>query len=304
VLIFGLLAAGFIYEKVSELSDARHYPVPGKMVEVRGHAVQILCKGDGIPAVVIETGAGTPSFQWWDVQNKIAAFTKVCTYDRPGYGWSQPATSRTLEQREEELHVLLSNAHIDPPYILVGHSYGGLLVRLFANQHPTEVVGIVLVDAADSPFYREPQNQLVAQLKRQLRFQIWEARFGVLRFELRKTPDLAAAYAPPRQWLEMWDEFSSTHPFPDTLTTPESETLGATPLVVIRHGLRTPDLGVPEDHWQQWQENLAKLSSNSKIVIAEESDHSVQLHQPYLIVHEVQELIDAARARGEHSPPL
>jgi pimeloyl-ACP methyl ester carboxylesterase len=214
IVIVALLAAGFIYERVSELSDARRYPVPGKMVEVRGHALHILCKGDGIPAVIIEAGGGTPSFQWWDVQNKIAAFTKVCTYDRPGYGWSQPATSRTLEQREEELHVLLSEAQIDPPYVLVGHSYGGLLVRLFAHQHPTEVVGIVLVDAADSPFYTEPQNQLVAQWKRQLRFQIWEARFGVLRFELRKTPDLAAAYAPPRQWLEMWDEFSSTHPFP------------------------------------------------------------------------------------------
>jgi hypothetical protein len=100
----------------------------------------------------------------------------------------------------------------------------------------------------------------------------------------------------------MWDEFSSTHPFPDTLTTPESETLGAIPLVVIRHGLSAPDLGVREDHWQQWQENLAKLSSNSKIVIAEESDHNIHLHQPYLIVHEVQELVDAVRARGEHSP--
>ena len=295
-----LLVAGFLYESISEVRDARKYPPPGTMVEVQGHYLHILCKGQGAPTVVIEAGGGTPSVQWWDVQNKIAAFTRVCTYDRPGYGWSEPAKSRTLVQRGERLHELLNNAGVKPPYILVGHSYGGLLVRLFANQHPAEVSGVVLVDSADASFYRDTQNQSLAAWKRQLRFNIWAARFGLLRFELRKTPDVAAAYASPAHWLETLDEYKSTHPFPDSLTTPASETLRAIPLIVIQHGLDAPDLGVREDHWQKGQENLAKLSSNSKIIVAEESDHYIHLHQPDLIVHEVEELVDASR---EHAAP-
>jgi len=118
-----LLTAGYIYEKAAEWKDKNAHPAPGRIVTVGDHKLHLLYKARVGPTVVIEQGAGEPSRLWWPVQDRIAEFASVCTYDRAGYGWSEPvAARRSIAERAEELHTLLTNAGIPGPYVLVAHS--------------------------------------------------------------------------------------------------------------------------------------------------------------------------------------
>ena len=122
---------------------------PGKLVDLGGHRLHVNCAGKGSPTVVIENGLGDFSFDWILVQNKVAAFTRVCTYDRAGYAWSEPGPKpRTFAQINMELRDALAKMHEPGPYVLVGHSYGGPVIRNFAAMYPHDVAGMVQVDAA------------------------------------------------------------------------------------------------------------------------------------------------------------
>ena len=143
-----LMVAGYLYERISETRDASADPSPGQMVAVGDHRLHLLCTGTVGPTVIIEQGAGEPAIFWWPVQEKVSAFARVCTYDRAGYGWSDPCrASRTIQERAEELHALLVNAAVPGPFVLVAHSYGGLIVRWFAREYRDKVAGLVLVDS-------------------------------------------------------------------------------------------------------------------------------------------------------------
>ena len=121
---------------------------PGKLVDIGGRRLHINCVGKGAPTVVMEAGAGDFSFDWGLVQPQVARFTRVCSYDRAGYAWSDPGpTPRTMRQIAFELHTGLLKAGIKGPYILVGHSLGGAIVRTYVSQYPKEVAGMVLVDS-------------------------------------------------------------------------------------------------------------------------------------------------------------
>jgi pimeloyl-ACP methyl ester carboxylesterase len=124
------------------------------MVDVAGRKLHLIRKGHGGPTVVIESGAGSGSFMWWPIQDRLAEITTVCTYDRAGLGWSEQAhSSRSLIQRATELHELLVSAKVPAPYVLVGYSYGGLLIRPFIRDHPEAVAGAVFVDAGHEAVY-------------------------------------------------------------------------------------------------------------------------------------------------------
>ena len=126
------------------------YPPPGKMVDVGGYKLHIQCEGQGSLTVVMEAGLGDSSTIWARVFHGVAKTTKeVCLYDRAGLGWSETSPkSRTAKIIVEELHTLLTNANIPAPYILVGHSIGGVYMRLFAQTYPNEVAGMILVDSS------------------------------------------------------------------------------------------------------------------------------------------------------------
>jgi pimeloyl-ACP methyl ester carboxylesterase len=124
-------------------------PAPGKLIDLGGHRLHVHCTGKGTPTVVVESGLGDYSFDWILVQNKVAAFTRICTYDRAGYAWSDPGPKpRTFSQINLELHDALAKLGEHAPFLMVGHSYGGPVARNFALTYPQDVAGMVFVDAA------------------------------------------------------------------------------------------------------------------------------------------------------------
>ena len=148
VLVLGLVLVGTVYESATEASDVRAYPPPGQMVDVGGYRLHINCTGTGSPTVVIDAGWGDWSLGWSGVQPGVAKTTRVCTYDRAGMGYSEAGPlPRDAEQFAKELHTLLDRAGVPGPYVLVGHSLGGLPVRVFAHEYPAEVAGVVLIES-------------------------------------------------------------------------------------------------------------------------------------------------------------
>ena len=161
---FYLLSCVFMPERMEAAGVSTH-AAPGEMVRVGQHRLHLLCMGEGEPTVVLESGLGGNSLDWVRVQPIIAEHNRVCTYDRAGYGWSELGPlPRTSERIADELHILLKRARIPGPYILVGHSFGGYSVRLFATHYANETAGLVLVDAAhEDQFSRFKQYGIARQ---------------------------------------------------------------------------------------------------------------------------------------------
>ncbi len=144
-----LLGAGVVYQTSASLKDRETYTAQGTIFEVNGRAMHLYCIGQGSPTVILESGVGGNTLLWAYIQPTIAETTRICSYDRAGYGWSEISTSvRTGEQLVNELHNLLEVGQIEPPYVLVGHSFGGIVIRSFASTYPDDVAGLVLLDSA------------------------------------------------------------------------------------------------------------------------------------------------------------
>src|SRR5262249_21063028 len=122
---------------------------PGRFVDVGTQRLHISCAGHGTPTVVFDSALAGSVLSWIFIQPEVATFTQTCSYDRAGHGWSEAGPMpRTLSRSVDELHTLLQRAKVPPPFVLVGHSYGGLVAQLYISRYPDEVAGIVLVDSA------------------------------------------------------------------------------------------------------------------------------------------------------------
>ena len=270
-------------------------PIPSGMVDVGGYKLFYQCSGQGSPTVILEAGLGSGSSYWARVIAGIAETTRVCAYDRANVGRSDKArTPRTFQDAVRDLHALLGNARIGGPYILVGHSLGGELVRVFADQYPEEVAGIVLVDAAHpdlgSRFLAglppesadEPENVL-----------FWRQLFTWM-------SDSNGSPYPNR---EGWDTQASNAQVRAT------KPLGDLPLVVISRSpdnplfaAATPPLPTETNTqllqiWQDLQVELAGLSTNSTHVIAVRAGHDIPNEEPALVVDTILEFANEIRSR-------
>lgn len=146
VLVLASVGGG--YETVREAADAAAYPMPGRLVDVGGHRLHLDCTGSGSPTVVLEPGAGAMSANLGWITPEVARTTRVCVYDRAGRGWSDPAdTPQDGDRVADDLHTLLHRGNVPGPYVLAGHSFGGLYALTFAARYPDEVAGVVLVDS-------------------------------------------------------------------------------------------------------------------------------------------------------------
>ena len=148
-LLMLLGCAGAAYQAIGDWHDARRFPQRGRSVDVGGLKLNLNCSGSGRPIVILESGLGSSSIGWIKIQPEIAKYTRVCAYDRAGYGWSEAAKgARTSLQIAKELMALMDNAGEHGPYVLVGPSFGGFIVRVFSGLYPAAVAGAVLLDAS------------------------------------------------------------------------------------------------------------------------------------------------------------
>lgn len=153
--ILCLTGMGIVYQSFATARDRLKHPPPGRMFDVSGCRLHLQSAGCGTPTVVLEAGLGGMSSGWAWIQHETAKFCHVISYDRAGLGWSEAATTpKTARQAALRLRSLLRSANTIPPYILVGHSMGGLFIRVFADLFPKEVAGIVLVDACHPDQHR------------------------------------------------------------------------------------------------------------------------------------------------------
>ncbi len=159
---------------------------PGRLVQLDTHRLHLHCAGEGRPTVVFEAALGASSLSWVHVQPAIARITRTCTYDRAGLGWSDPGPlPRTAGRIANELHTLLQRSATPPPYVLVGHSFGGLVAELFALRHTDDVCALILIEPAIPEAWQHPgpeQRVLIDRGIRLCRYGAAAARFGVARF--------------------------------------------------------------------------------------------------------------------------
>jgi pimeloyl-ACP methyl ester carboxylesterase len=202
-----VLFVGFTYEQIGRSNELKILPPRmGRAVDLGGRSINLYCSGSGSPTVILETGAGSAGYAWVLVQPKIAAFTQACWYDRAGEGWSDPPpTPRTSAMITNDLHETLHRGGISPPYVLVGWSLGGELVRVFTAKFPNEVAGLVLVDSGH-PDQKEPRIELssynlMPPSERELLCASWTAmdRLGFLRLMGFFKPQPAPPQLSPNQ---------------------------------------------------------------------------------------------------------
>lgn len=147
LMVIAIVLAGFAYERVARARDGERHPAPGRLIDIGSHHQHIVCTGFGAPTIVLEAGLGESSTSWAVVQRDLARTSRVCAYDRAGLAWSDPSpTPRTARRAAEELRTLLETANESAPYVLVAHSLGAFVSRLFIERFPEDVVGLVLID--------------------------------------------------------------------------------------------------------------------------------------------------------------
>ncbi len=324
--LVGLLLLGLSYQAIASALDASHYPAPGKLVDIGGYRLHINCTGTGSPTVILDAGLGGTSLDWSTVQPAVARFTRVCSYDRAGYGWSDTGPgARTSQQIVKELHLLLVHAQMSGPYVLVGHSLGGLNMRLYAYRYPQEVAGMVLLDATSEHQFAQfgtyppvfPPQAVSAAEQLYTLFR-GAAPFGVVRlafqtglFPLEDAAAYPAAVQPihlaqaeqTRYYSTQYDELAALQESAAQVRAARtaSPSYGHLPLIVLSqdyshdHSAQGKQMAAT---WDALQHDLASLSSNSQQSVAGHSGHYIQLDRPDLAITAIQSVWQQAHQSG------
>ena len=328
LIIALLLAVGYIYQRRTTAADFKQVPPPGQRVDIGGYGLHIYCTGEGSdPTVVVDAGNADFSVTWTGIQREVEKSARICTYDRAGYGWSDVSPHpRTATQMSKELHQLLVNAKVEPPYILVGHSLGGMTIRVFADLYPDEVAGMVLVDAGHEDYLeRMPPEYLKLNQRQQSYFSTlgFMSRFGIL--HLIGNSSKGADLIPP-QTAKLPKDVQSvylmmiSHPayFDTTLAElralPEiseevrnTGLLGDIPLTILtadsidEAGVKSIGLGddFPAAEVQQafneMQNEFEALSTNSTHIIVKDSTHAIPLDKPDAVIKAILDVVVMAR---------
>lgn len=288
IVVLLLAIAGTVYQTAANEADLRNFPPPGNLIDIGGFKLHIYCIGEGSPTVVLEAMSNGASPYWGWIQPEVAKEAKVCAYDRAGFGWSEPDPEpQSLARTARNLHTLLVNANIDGPYILVGHSIGGIYVRQFAADYPDEVKGMVLIDEA-SPQQFERYPGMFKEGDDYLRISTafpTLASLGAfhLYFSLGGQMDFADLPEPQKSQVKAF--WSS----PEYFVAQRAETatgrdlweqalklgsLGDMSLMIISRGL------VVDDDWSTYQDDLATLSTNSYHVSLSGANHTALVFNP------------------------
>ncbi|MFI7468655.1 alpha/beta fold hydrolase [Nonomuraea sp. NPDC049646] len=312
----GLGLASAAYQTWGSARDRRRYQPPGRLVDIGGRRIHLWTEGEGGPAVVLVPALGETTYDLAPLLPELAQETTAVIFDRAGLGYSDPVWNpMALMDAADDLHQALHRAGIDPPFILVGHSIGGFIVRLFATSYPNEVSGIVLIDSSHPDQVRIPgYHWRTVKYGARRRLQ-W---FGVRRLAVELGfKDLRSAWWPSeyadaavaqlladRRRRTSWWEWALRAQLGAAVRR-RTGALGDIPLTVLTCSEVGPDATTPEEvahqrgHFRDWyplQQDLAALSTDSKHVVAENASHYIHHDQPELVVDAILDL--ARRARG------
>jgi pimeloyl-ACP methyl ester carboxylesterase len=269
---------------------------PGRIVDIGGRRLHLNCAGHGSPTVVLDAGLGDSSLAWSLVQPKLATTARVCSYDRAGTAWSHDAgPQHGLSNAAEDFDRLLKASGERAPYVLVGHSWGGWLVAVYARRHPENVAGIVLVDSSvgfDPPVI-EKMPESISGGPPSGPMTIRKSSEADDPFK-RLPPDIYKAY----QWTQSMPRLPDVDDPDEPLATVQSATRGDFPLdskpLVIIAAKREGALGEDTQKGETVRSKTLGLSHNSKLVYAE-SGHYVHLEEPDVVIDAVREVMERAR---------
>jgi pimeloyl-ACP methyl ester carboxylesterase len=306
-----LVGAGLVAQTVASRRDRRRFPAPGTLVDVGGHRLHLHVAGSSLatPPVVLEAGMASMSANWAWVRENLARDGRVVTYDRARLGWSDAGTGQVdAATSAVELHALLGAAGIEPPYVLAGHSYGGLVVRMFADRYPDEVAGLVLVDASHpDQWVRIPASRNGRTVAAANRLTALFARVGLLRLARAERSfisglpafeyaQMRAYLARPQPWtagadgLAAWDRYTRVQ-------VNAARNLGSLPLIV----LSVTEQARYTEQLTRLQAELATLSTNSRHVTVAGATHytlvSERVHAA-VVADAIRAVSEAARSGG------
>jgi pimeloyl-ACP methyl ester carboxylesterase len=317
-----LALIGCVYQSLGCWRDRSRYAGAGRWINVRkGMNLYLFEQGSGGPTVIFEAGIGATNLNWRHIQNTVSRFTSTASYDRGGLGFSSPCCSaRTPGNIAVELHEMLRRAHITPPFIMVGHSFGGLVVRRFTLLYPEEVSGVVLVDPMRCEEWPplDPSKQSQINLGRRLiRYAVPIAFCGLTRLAVRSafrragkarvgsgTPQKIGGRhviqrikqevgkMPREVWPVVAAHWSRpgfysgirSHimSIPDTVREMhQAEPIRGIPVRVLTPGKSTP----------LSETCLRGIGNNAQQLIAEESEHWIHLDEPDLVIDSIRELV-------------
>jgi pimeloyl-ACP methyl ester carboxylesterase len=295
-----LCALGGLYETNAERTDAGRYPMPGRLIDVGGHSLHINCTGTGSPTVVLEPGLGEPSAAMAWIAPAVATTTRVCVYDRAGRGWSQSeTTAQDGVQTATDLHTLLERAGEPGPYVLAGHSAGGIYVLNFAHLYPQQVAGVVLLDSMTPeqytkitswPGFYEMFRRVSALLPSLARVGVGHALYGTAYADLPAVArdEQRAFWSTPRHSRSVRDEFSKLR---TAMTQAQSLTsLGNLPLVVVTAEKEA------EGGWIPAQDELAALSTNSDHRMVHDANHAALTENEHFAAESSRAILDIVSA--------
>ena len=303
----------------AQSNASRVYPPPGRLVDIGGRKLHLLCSGQGTPTVILVAGGDAFAIDWALVQPKVAGSTRVCSYDRAGLGWSDPGPAdETVEETIDDLHRLLTSVGEKPPYLLVGASIGGIFIRAYQHAFPNEVAGLVFANSS---------HRVGMQLKDGKGDLIWNLSDDELRsaFPLPAsskgpTPThegqpfdrLPADLRAMRLWLDvrLWEKWDPAKAGPESLLSWRKEflrefsemaagqqpPLGDLPVVVLSSDERSSDPNRRLDRTNAGAA-LDLLSSNLLYITATGSGHEIHLYQPEVVVRALVRAGGAVRDR-------
>lgn len=303
--------ASFVYQAIAEAHDRQAFPPPGRLVDIGGRRLHLIEMGEGSPAVVIIPALADNVLAWLRILDGAAADTRACVYDRADVGWSDapPHWRRTPHSMAADLHALLSASGIPAPYILVGHSIGGIIARRFYAEHPDLVAGMLLVDssheqqvhrfAEQGGWRRGPYRYAREAVRRQARIlgmRRLAAVLGLMRsldadIAREAPPEHAGSYraillSSPQRRAAVREMLMATQAWG------EPPGLGSIPLTVLTRASGTGESWLV---WARLQDKLAELSTDSVHIRARQGGHYLHLDEPDLVVQAVRDLVQRCR---------
>ncbi|MEI6499000.1 MAG: alpha/beta hydrolase [bacterium] len=305
LILVSLIIVGFIYEQISEYIDAKTLKAPGQMIQVGDHKIHIYCTGENIngnPTIVMIPGAGSSYFTFFKIQPTLSKYTKVCSYDPAGFGFSEGASDgRTAKDTANELKLTLDNANIEGPYLIVGHSLGGAYAQVFAKDNIKSIIGMVLIDSScveqaeikdpPIPFFINAINNAISSA-----FYV-----GLPRLAMTISPEAMGLHRDNGKIersivAKPFRETNKTSILTGALNSVEqvkqASNFDNLPITILEaDGSQKQATELWGDKIGQCHKKMAAFSASAKYILVQNSEHFIQDDQPQVVIDAIKEML-------------